>query len=278
MSGMRWLPTESDCANGMDDDDDGLVDCADDDCDADSACQANSNNSNSNNINSNNNNSNGSGSEYCTNLVDDDGDGLVDCADPDCAVAPSCLSEDCGNGTDDDGDGLADCDDPDCSGSPGCVPEECTNGVDDDGNGLTDCEDPQCAAAPNCALETCDNGVDDDFDGLADCEDDDCLNSSECGVCHPMSNAGCGPGTTCYVISNNDYFGECRPGDGSGDGQWHWCDEPSDCQLGYYCSFGYSACVRVCHPGGNDCASIPGTTCRPFTDFGGSSPWGMCVY
>jgi hypothetical protein len=53
-------------------------------------------------------------------------DGLVDCADPDCAknpalpagICPPLRYEDrdalCGNGSDDDGDGLVDCADPDC--------------------------------------------------------------------------------------------------------------------------------------------------------------------
>lgn len=47
--------------------------------------------------------------------------------------------EDCYNGIDDDGDGLVDCDDPDCD----CT-EICDNGIDDDGDGLVDAEDPDC--------------------------------------------------------------------------------------------------------------------------------------
>ena len=61
--------------------------------------------------------------ENCTNGVDDDGDGLIDCEDTDCDLDPACAGpppENCTNGTDDDGDGLADCDDPDCSGAPSC--------------------------------------------------------------------------------------------------------------------------------------------------------------
>jgi hypothetical protein len=56
--------------------------------------------------------------EICTNGIDDDGDGLVDCADPDCAGQDVCRSplprEDCNNCIDDDGDGLVDAEDPDC--------------------------------------------------------------------------------------------------------------------------------------------------------------------
>ena len=69
----------------------------------------------------------GSG-EICGNGVDDDGDTLADCGDPDCASecpdAPADVSPDseddspaeeiCDNGVDDDGDGFADCLDSDC--------------------------------------------------------------------------------------------------------------------------------------------------------------------
>lgn len=47
--------------------------------------------------------------EDCTNGLDDDGDGLIDGADPDCKP-----KEICNNGKDDDGDGLIDSSDPDC--------------------------------------------------------------------------------------------------------------------------------------------------------------------
>jgi hypothetical protein len=50
--------------------------------------------------------------EICNNQIDDDGDGLVDAADPDCSPP---LPEICNNQIDDDGDGLVDFADPDCS-------------------------------------------------------------------------------------------------------------------------------------------------------------------
>jgi hypothetical protein len=53
-------------------------------------------------------------SEVCDDGVDNDGDGQVDCADPDCATNPVCKVEICGNCTDDDGDGLVDYEDADC--------------------------------------------------------------------------------------------------------------------------------------------------------------------
>jgi hypothetical protein len=67
---------------------------------------------------------------------------------------------DCANGIDDDGDGLTDCADAaDCSADTYCLPEtDCANGVDDDGDGLTDCLDPGCRATPQCTAtgnDTC---------------------------------------------------------------------------------------------------------------------------
>jgi hypothetical protein len=59
--------------------------------------------------------------EVCDGGADDDCDGLVDCADPDCATAAACVpqpTETCGNCVDDDGDGLVDWADPDCCAGP----------------------------------------------------------------------------------------------------------------------------------------------------------------
>jgi hypothetical protein len=51
--------------------------------------------------------------ENCVNGVDDNGNGLVDCLDFDCAGNPTC-AERCDNCVDDDGDGAVDRDDLDC--------------------------------------------------------------------------------------------------------------------------------------------------------------------
>ena len=103
------VPKPEDCANGADDDCDGLVDCVDtDDCDGNKAC---------------------TGMEVCDNSIDDDFDGLTNCDDPDCATDPACgctpETEDCSNGVDDDCDGLVDCaDTQDCH-----LDQACRSGV-----------------------------------------------------------------------------------------------------------------------------------------------------
>jgi hypothetical protein len=88
----------------------------------------------------------------------------------------------CNNGADDDGDGLIDCADPNCATSTACVPDEvCSDGLDNDNNGETDCGDQACATAPNCVPENCTDTVDNDGDGNLDCADSDCFLDPACG-------------------------------------------------------------------------------------------------
>ncbi len=57
----------------------------------------------------------------CTDLVDNELDGLDDCADPECVGDPACV-ETCAGGVDEDRDGATDCVDSDCSADPTCAP------------------------------------------------------------------------------------------------------------------------------------------------------------
>jgi hypothetical protein len=151
------------------------------------------------------------GAEICSGGVDEDGDGLVDCSDPDCSGVTICGSPiysmpfegDCANGIDDDGDGYVDCTDPDCAATALClapppygIPYEsiCNDGVDNDGDGTTDCVDTDCLGYAGCTgdaygipYETqCSDGADDDNDGLVDCQDVDCCDYGPCsdaGIC-----------------------------------------------------------------------------------------------
>ena len=60
---------------------------------------------------------------------------------------------------------------------------DCANGDDEDGDGLVDCCDDDCAAEPICAAEDfCLDGLDNDCDGLADCDDEDCMGTAACGA------------------------------------------------------------------------------------------------
>ena len=96
--------------------------------------------------------------EICNNLVDDDGDRIVDCADPDCAMDPACrciptpetTDMACSDGRDNDCDGVADCADSDCRPNT-TGGGECCNGRDDNANGLIDEFSCACESSPQCA-------------------------------------------------------------------------------------------------------------------------------
>jgi hypothetical protein len=96
----------------------------------------------------------------------------------------------CGDGMDNDDDGLRDCADPDCYGdTTHCTSEvHCADGADNDGDGDTDCADTDCQASAYWCTGTedmdrlCNDGVDNDGDGQSDCDDSDCSTISFCHV------------------------------------------------------------------------------------------------
>ena len=62
----------------------------------------------------------------------------------------------------------------------------CDNGEDEDNDGFVDCADPDCSDDPACPLPLeiqCHDGVDNDMDGKSDCADSDCIDSPPCGTC-----------------------------------------------------------------------------------------------
>ena len=160
------------CADGVDNDCDGLTDAADPDCEAPP--------------------------EICDNGIDDNGNGLVDCADPQCedfVGAPTT----CGIGACEATGNLV------CQGGAEvdtCVPgapgtegpagdPTCADGVDNDCNGLTDAADPACEAVVE---EICDNGIDDNGNGLIDCADPQCEGFVD-GPCDTGQPGICAAGT-----------------------------------------------------------------------------------
>ena len=82
----------------------------------------------------------------CTDLVDNDLDGFVDCQDQDCQTFNFCLLQEntfekCSDSTDNDSDGLIDCDDEECAYFTHCMSIDriegtidlCKDGIDNDG-------------------------------------------------------------------------------------------------------------------------------------------------
>ena len=92
----------------------------------------------------------------------------MDCDDPWCVFQGYCPETECNDLQDNDGDGLIDCEDGDCANYP-CPPEDCSNGEDDNLDGWTDCDDISCYCEPPCwGGEVCDDGGDNDGDGAPD--------------------------------------------------------------------------------------------------------------
>jgi hypothetical protein len=161
----------------------------------------------------------------CSDGSDNDGDGLVDTADPDCTSAsdPSEHPERCGDGIDNDGDHLTDYpNDPGCTSredtdeaDPATLPA-CSNGMDDDGDGTADylmgAGDPGCSSASddserNPSGPQCDNGRDDDGDTHTDFPDDpECSGPRDDNEGTPACSNGIdddGDGRTDFIANSN---------------------------------------------------------------------------
>ena len=124
--------------------------------------------------------------EICYDMIDNDGDGMIDRDDPSCALDQNCeMAGTCEQGSlcsdrkDNDGDGLIDANDPDCGG--GSSAEICDDGIDNDGDGKIDMGDADCNVI---SIEICDNGIDDDGDGKIDAGDADCFSSGWGEICN----------------------------------------------------------------------------------------------
>jgi hypothetical protein len=212
------------------------------------------------------------GEVSCSDGIDNDNNGLIDCADPVCnlmSCGAGCLcrglkkaESTCDDGIDNDGDMLIDCQDPDCDGA-GCDTDggtggctcsglkktetSCRDNIDNDGDMLTDCQDPDCAgqlckANPstfrcgggNACLcndggvvaETgarCRDRIDNDCNGKIDCAEAACNGAS----CSPDGGPGCQCADGGAIETNcadrkdndNDGFTDCMDAlpDGGGD-------------------------------------------------------------
>lgn len=226
------------CSNSVDDDGDGLIDCADPDCVGDPACVIGAevcddfmDNDGDGKVDCYDNNcmftafcTGSAPGEICTDHVNDnDGDWQISCADRDCA-ARSCGSgcictsygtqreTNCTDGVDNNSNGLIDCLDPDCDRDVACKSEDCSNGVDDNGNGLIDCLDPDCDYLPSCGGEDCYNDFDDDGDGSPDCQDNDCRHLPHCAV-WTISCSGLAAGANCPTGKGTCLSGKCSEAD-----------------------------------------------------------------
>jgi hypothetical protein len=164
----------------------------------------------------------------CNDGQDNDGNGLIDCADPTCANAPVCIPEsNCNDGEDNDEDGDTDCTDADCAAN--CdEASNCNDGIDNDQNGQVDCEDDACILLPACLNEICNDGEDNDGDGQSDCNDDECYGNPPCKnvgnncnnsiVINAANLPFSGQGDTSKYKQNYGYSADSCPGETGGWG------------------------------------------------------------
>ena len=149
---------ETICDDGIDGDNDGLIDCKDDDCNWKEGCME----------------------TICDDGIDNNKDGDIDCDDDDCMWDDACRENICDDGIDNEGDGDTDCDDNDCRWEEPCTETICDDGIDNEGDGLTDCKDDDCRWDDACRENICDDGIDNEGDGDTDCNDDDCMWDDAC--------------------------------------------------------------------------------------------------
>jgi len=121
-AGCISLTHECDCFDGIDNDGNGDIDCADPSCGQDICCFIECN---------------------CDDGIDNDGDQLADCDDPDCADFTYQFECNCEDGINNDGDQLTDCEDPDCANFIYQYECNCLDGIDNDGDGLIDNDDSE---------------------------------------------------------------------------------------------------------------------------------------
>lgn len=160
--------------------------------------------------------------EVCSNGVDDDEDGLIDCMDVEDCASRCADFEVCDDGIDNDGDGLFDLSDPYCEDFTVVYDEVCWDGVDNDRDGFTDLEDGDCQErlhcddgidndldglldredTLDCPVEDCQDGIDNDGDGYTDCLDEKCAYDYFC--CDRMDTCG---GEVCNDGFDNDFDG-----------------------------------------------------------------------
>ncbi len=311
--------TETSCADGFDNDCDGLIDCLDSNCTGQACGAGNGRTCVSSACTCSGNGGVAQATETsCGDGKDNDCDGKIDCADPDCGglscgtnsktchaavctclasgAAPAATETVCNDGLDNNCDGKTDCADTTacatgtacgtggatcaaaacaCSGNGGVAQPAgetaCSDGFDNDCDGLVDCADPQCStlscgangktchstvctclasgAAPAASETSCTDGVDNNCDGKVDCAD----------------TTACAAGTTCGANGYKCAAQACScSGNGGavqatetscGDGFDNDCDGKADCLdpncAGQACGTGKTCSNTTCVAGGS---------------------------
>ena len=172
--------------------------------------------------------------ELCSDDVDNDKDGMMDCDDLGCKDFAFCQATEegkentlaaCKDEADNDGDGKVDCDDEECKAFAICLEGEaentlakCQDGKDNDKDGMVDCDDSECKAFSVCSgnggkstensAADCLDGEDNDGDGKIDCEDEGCRVFSFCANAGSEANHAENTLKACTDGEDNDDDGD----------------------------------------------------------------------
>ena len=185
---------------------------------------------------------NGISPGVCGDGTCDPGEDPCNCSQ-DCGTPPSTETS-CSDGIDDDCDGYVDCDDIDCAGDAAC---QCGNGICDPGEDYCSCP-TDCGAPP---AEICDNGLDDDCDGDIDCDDADCFGDPACPSC---GDGTCNPGEDCHTCPSDcigQTGGRPSSRYCCGDGVCEGAEDAINCEVD--CGAGPVCGDGTCDPGEDEC-------------------------
>ncbi len=156
----------------------------------------------------------------------------------------------CNDGIDNDNDGKIDCEDTECIGNISCV-EICDDGIDNDRDGKVDCADSNCANSPAC-IENCNDGIDNDADGLIDCNDDDCAQADHCKLPEvtPFNPADypdgyCGDGIVNGTDDNEECDGNAFLFDIDECSEWLDASKTGKVTCNPDCTVNFNACLDV---------------------------------
>ena len=204
--------------------------------------------------------------DRCSDGIDNDDNGKIDCNDEQCKQFDHCRSpvnpvpenteELCNDGIDNDNNQKTDCQDESCKQFDHCkspvnpVPENteelCNDGIDNDNNQKTDCQEESCKQFDHCKIpdnsvkedtkELCSDGIDNDNNGKADCLEGACQafdfckdengnhlkDSFEPGF---ESSEKCNKHSKCSSGFCDSFIGKCSVK----------CTSDEQCMTGFYC-------------------------------------------
>jgi len=286
---LGYETSDQSCDDGLDNDQDGLVDCDDPDCIYETGhCgliippypywePENS-------------------FKLCIDQLDNDDDGQFDCGDRKCQSIPEvCCSREftndtCKDGIDNDGNGYTDCFDFGCRNGTFvnvCVENTdvlCSNGKDDDGDGFIDCADKNCSGATTCggkglkgaapvkkgvdgpenSVTACGDGYDNDGNGYTDCGDFSCSKSSDAAVVKLCAESKEDTLARCKDGKDNDSNGYTDCNDNS-------CKNSADTTIVDYCDSIGETTLAKCKDGidndSNGYTDCNDNSCKGSSDF-----------